>query len=241
MNNMKKTSKKKSIGKWVVLAMTMTAAGLIVGYGLFLATSNNRQQSKDAMSEIGDVSNETFATENPPEISSYEGSEAEQKTKKEIPITEQESLKENIGENGYVNKAYGYAFVPPEGWFADPINSEISPSVYFSTYDPQTTSAISGIPGVKFEALVQDNYKNQSLDEWIADGHNIAGEIYQTEKISIGEYEAYREEYDFDGDTYTVTFIKGSDVYIFSMYGDNKEVGEKKSVFNAIIDSLIVI
>lgn len=237
----KKTLQSKSLG--VIIVLGVITIGLLLGYGLFLATSNNKEQSKEALesAQQSAISNQEFAEQNQPEIDTYEGSESEQRTIRDITEDEKDVLRDTVGDEGYVNTAYGYAFTPPEGWYEDRINSEISPSIYYSTYDPLATSIAADIPGVKFEALVQDNYKDQTLDEWISDGHQFASEVYSSEKISIGEYEAYREAYDYNGDTITVTFLKGSDVYIFSMYGESEELEKHKTTFDQIINSLIVL
>lgn len=238
---MSKKPKKSNTAKWIIALVAIVAGGVLLGYGLHIATSSNKKQTDIANKKESEITNEEFAAENPPEIAEYEGSEAEQKTKKEITPTQEAELKEKAGEEAFVNKAYGYAFIPPRGWYEDPINSEISPSVYYSTYDPTTTELSNDIPGVKFEALVQDNYKDQTLDEWIADGHQYASEVYSSEKITIGPYEAYKEEYDYNGDTITITFIKGLDVYIFSMYGNDDELQKHKEEFNDIINTLVVL
>jgi hypothetical protein len=240
---MKKTEGRgKTIAKWIIGIVLVATLGVGLGYGLFITTKNNQSQTQAVIVEDKEeASNEEFAVEHPPEIASYEGSEAEQKVKKEIPKKDEEKLKEEIGEKGFVNRAYGYAFIPPEGWFEDPINSDISPSVYYTTYDPEEAGLSVDIPGVRFEAIIQLNYKNQTLDQWIEDGHAQASEVFNSEKIKVGTYDAYKEEYDYDGKTSTITFLKDGDVYIFSMYGNDEEYEKNKAVFDEIINTLIVL
>lgn len=158
----------------------------------------------------------------------------------EISADQFQDLQKRVGEKGYVNKAYSYALVPPEGWYPDPGNSDINPFVYFTSYDPATVEGVDELPGAKVEIVVQQNSENKTLDEWVAEGHGYK-KMLTSEKIKIGNYEAVKEEVNYDGPMASVEFIKGDSVYSFSISASDADYAKYKGEFEKMIASLIVL
>lgn len=245
------TSKKKSSLKVVVALVLILVLGAGIGFGvMYFTKSKDASQDgteSDPLSGLFKKTEEETTVEGGEDIadsvpsqSSYEGSEAELEVKKEITETDQETLREKVGDIGYVNKAYGYAFVPPEDFFEDGINSDISPFVYYTSYDPKEATTVGEVPGVKVEVVVQENAKNQTLDEWIEEGHSYM-DSKSLEKITVGDFEAVKEEVDYEGMMTTVTLLKEGDVYTFALYGSDKEYEQYKDDFDQLLETLVVL
>lgn len=244
-------NKKKPVLTIIVIILVLVF-GVLIGLILFSYGSDKKTPIKDFIEEAKNNSffkksekSETVPggdkiADSVPESGTYEGSEAEEAAKKEISEQDHQKLKDAIGEKGYVNKAYGYAFNPPKGWYPDPINSELSPFIYFTSYNPEEKPSVSEIEGVKLEVVVQSNPDKLSLDDWVAEGHTYMEPISK-DKISIGQYEAYKEEVEYQGPMSMITFFKDQDVYTFAMYGKEEEYKKYKGEFEKVIESLIVL
>lgn len=247
----KKQEQKKKLAIRIGVFFATLFIGISVGYTLFEA---NKRASKEAplMIETNDGDGnpeEEIIGEAPIEKTDsrsdderreeeYEGSDAEQSVVREISAEEEAQLKNEIGEKGFVNRAYGYAFIPPEGWFADQINSDISQFVTYTSVNPAEISSVPENEGLLLEVVVQGNTKNQTLDEWVEDGHGYMKPI-NSEKVQINGHDAYKELVEYEGKMGLVTIVKGQDVYTFSMTG--KDFESQTEVFERFVQSIIIL
>jgi hypothetical protein len=250
---MRKQSKKMNKASWGAIFVVVLVLGVGLGYGVFYAqkkiASNQPIQVPTVQSErladgsdlpadvaeglsVDTRSNEERKNE------TYQGSEAELEVVREISDEEVKKLEDAVGGDGYVNRAYGFAFNPPEGWYADGINSEIGQFISFSNFDPEGITSRPEDAGLILEAVVQGNTKNQSLDEWIEEGHGYM-KVISSEKIQLGEHDAYKEELDYQGEMSVVTVVRGEDVFTLSLMGEGYQ--ENKDLFDEVVDSLIIL
>ncbi|MBU1118277.1 hypothetical protein KKH43_00145 [Patescibacteria group bacterium] len=256
-----KKGNKKSLLLTVLVIIFVIGVGVVVGVlifrsektdtasvsELFKSDENGEIQEIEEPSVEDDLTEEEVAElekkledEMESEPGTYEGSEAEQSVDKQVSEEDEDVLKKAVGDKGFVNRAYGYAFIPPEGWYPDQINSDISPFIYYTTFDPSEVKTASEVPGAKIEVIVQGNVKDQTLDEWIEEGHGYM-DAKNTEKIKIGEHDAVKEEVDYEGSMTAVTLIKEGDVYTFALYGDEDTYAKNKDTFEEVIKSIVVL
>lgn len=251
MNHMTKNTKKGAMWAMGIVAVIILGGGL--GFGIFYAT---KEASKDVPLKVettpgsgrltdgsdlpGELAEEysPIRSDEERQDETYEGSQAEIDVVREVSEEEKKTLEDSVSKDGYVNKAYGFAFEPPEGWYADGINSDIGQFISYTSFDPENIDTRPEDAGLIFEAIVQGNTKNQTLDEWVEEGHSYM-KVISSEKITIGEHEAYKEELDYQGKMSVLTIVKGEDVFSFSLMG--KDYEDNKDVFEDIVNSLTVL